>query len=363
MSRRQWCQASEPKSQPVEFLSSHQYEWIPARALDRRRGKRVRLRERRAGAADDSLYWPVYGHPVREAIADGVTLRCVRSFPHGVNAMEKADPIPTVREDQAEGAVAAIFEDLRTTLRIPIVNLIWRHLATMPAILAWSWAMVKPLHGSGLVAAHGQALRASVRRPTGITQPDCVFDALGVDRSARATIVALLDGYGTGNAANLLSLSTVQRLLEGGVAGGAAPEAVAETPLAIPAPMPRLLGLDELTPPLLALVQALDRFGRRGEGTVIASLYRHLGYWPEYLSVAHAALSPAQADGWLRREHEQVLAAAQTIVTEALLPIAPTGPVPAGEEAEAARRMIARFTDDMIGRMIVMGETMRGVLP
>ena len=71
-----------------------------------------------------------------------------------------ADPIPAVREDAATGATAAIFADLRATLGVPFVNLIWRHLATMPGMLEWTWALVKPLQASdGIVARGGHALR------------------------------------------------------------------------------------------------------------------------------------------------------------------------------------------------------------
>ncbi len=70
-----------------------------------------------------------------------------------------ADPIPAIREEDATGDVAAIFGDLRATLGIPLVNLIWRHLATIPGGLAWVWTLVKPLSGtaSALIATRGRS--------------------------------------------------------------------------------------------------------------------------------------------------------------------------------------------------------------
>jgi hypothetical protein len=60
-----------------------------------------------------------------------------------------ADSIPAISEGDAVGDVAALYEDLRVTLGVPFVNLIWRHLATIPGGLAWVWTLVKPLYVGG----------------------------------------------------------------------------------------------------------------------------------------------------------------------------------------------------------------------
>ena len=60
-----------------------------------------------------------------------------------------ADSIPAIAEGDATGDIAILYEDLRVTLGVPFVNLIWRHLATIPGGLAWTWTLVKPLYASG----------------------------------------------------------------------------------------------------------------------------------------------------------------------------------------------------------------------
>ena len=60
-----------------------------------------------------------------------------------------ADSIPAIAESDATGDVAALYQDLRVTLGVPFVNLIWRHLATIPGGLAWVWTLTKPLYVSG----------------------------------------------------------------------------------------------------------------------------------------------------------------------------------------------------------------------
>jgi len=88
--------------------------------------------------------------------------------------MSTADPIPALREQDATGEVAEIFADLRATLGVPFVNLIRRHLATMPGMLDWAWAVVKPLHGTGLLPGLAQGLRQGCRCPQGSgSRPAC----------------------------------------------------------------------------------------------------------------------------------------------------------------------------------------------
>jgi hypothetical protein len=66
----------------------------------------------------------------------------------------QGDPVSAVREDEASGAIARIFADIRETLNVEVVNLIWRHLATMPGALERVWDILKPLYkGPAIVKA------------------------------------------------------------------------------------------------------------------------------------------------------------------------------------------------------------------
>lgn len=278
--------------------------------------------------------------------------------------MSAADPIPAVREQDATGEVAQTFADLRVTLGVPFVNLIWRHLATIPGMLGWAWAVVKPLHGTGLLPGLAQALRQGVQMPPGIGQPACVLDAVGVTAADRRVIGVMLRHYNAANAMNLLCLLTVQSILEGGVPGG---QVLTASSPAAPEPdsadLPRLPGLAELPPPVRALALALDEFGRLAPTDAVASLYRHLGHWPGFLAVAHATLSIPHHGGVLRAEHERTNRRARAIASERLMPLAPALPVPAAPDAQAARRSLNMFTTHMIGRMTTLGEVMLALLP
>src|SRR3546814_2598626 len=48
--------------------------------------------------------------------------------------------------DVCSSDLAALYDDIRRTLNVPFVNLVWRHLATIPGALPWTWAAVRPLY-------------------------------------------------------------------------------------------------------------------------------------------------------------------------------------------------------------------------
>ena len=57
--------------------------------------------------------------------------------------------------------------------------------------------------------------------------------------------------------------------------------------------------MDALDPEVARLVSELNGFGEDTEQTLIASMYRHLAYWPAYLALVRTLLAPLQADGRL----------------------------------------------------------------
>jgi hypothetical protein len=278
--------------------------------------------------------------------------------------VKRADPIPAIREEEATGREAAIFADLRVTLGVPFVNLIWRHLATMPEMLEWTWALVKPLYESEELVRASEVLRAAVTASDCITQPACVFDAVGVAASDRVVIGAMLRAYNAANASNLLCILVAQSVLTGALPDFPVPTAVSgperpKTSLVLP----KLPGLHELSPEIQSLVLELDKFGRFAPTEASASLYRHLTHWPGFLAVAHAALSAPHRDGRLQSEHAMMRDRARKLASNRILPMAAGPPPPVCADKEVVRTSLEIFTGDMIARMVVMGELMLALLP
>lgn len=275
------------------------------------------------------------------------------------------DPIPAIREEDATGEVAVLFADLRATLGVPFVNLIWRHLATIPGMLAWTWSVVKPMHATPALRHAAETLRRGVTIPAGSWQSIEVFEAVRVMPDDREVIGAMLRDYGTGNSLNLLSLLLVQAVLAGETPGGRAVEdsGAWERSETVLRTLPPLPGFAELSPSLRKLVSALDQFGRLAATDAIASLYRHLAHWPGFLAVTHAALSDAHRSGSLRAEHRRTLSHAKALVHSQLLPLAEVPSPPPETGRAAAQAGIEIFTGQMIARMVVMGELMLALLP
>jgi hypothetical protein len=61
-----------------------------------------------------------------------------------------SDPFPAIAEPAATGETAALFADIRATIGVRVVNLVWRHLATLNGALPWAWQAVKPLYVRGM---------------------------------------------------------------------------------------------------------------------------------------------------------------------------------------------------------------------
>lgn len=210
------------------------------------------------------------------------------------------DPVPAIPEAEAEGLTAALYADIRATLGVPVVNLVWRHVATMPGGLEWCWSAVKPLYVSGAIAAEAEALRAALPLPELPNHPVEVLDALGLSTSDRVGIVGVLGAYDRSNAMNLIALSALLARLDGTAHASAPPPA---RPGGImpesEAPLPKLLTFPEMAAATAALVRRLNMLGERADGTVVASMYRHLAHWPAYLALAWASVAPLDADGRL----------------------------------------------------------------
>ena len=56
-----------------------------------------------------------------------------------------------IAEKEATGKVAEIYDDIRKTLDMSMVNTIWRNLALKPEVLEWVWSSLKPIYKNGSV--------------------------------------------------------------------------------------------------------------------------------------------------------------------------------------------------------------------
>lgn len=252
------------------------------------------------------------------------------------------DPVPAIAEHEATGEIAAVFDDIKATLGVPVVNLIWRHLATIDGGLDWAWGAAKPIYASGHAARSAKALfdRLPVAMPEPL--PSGALQAVGVTGEDLASIRAVAAGYNRGNGLNLLALGALIVAPPGPVPNGAGAPADE-----VSAPIPKVLSQGDVEPHVWELVLALNRFGSRPEEPILATLYRHLAYWPGLLALMHAGFAPLEADGRLRAATATTRSMALAESARLAHLRAEAGPAPA--EAVAA---VEEFTRHVIARMV-----------
>jgi hypothetical protein len=205
-------------------------------------------------------------------------------------------PLGEIKEADATGAIAEIYADIRNSLRVPMVNLIFRHMATIPDCLEWAWRNIGPVYASGQVVAAAEKLLAEQPLLSLHVPPD----VWGADHKA---VGATCAAYARANPANLLALKALQFILAESGQGRARrkplrglPPRPAAVELAPLPPMADLASLNDETKKTLA---ALTAQLHGPDGRVIPSFYRHFTAWPKLLSGVHDALQPLIDDGTL----------------------------------------------------------------
>jgi hypothetical protein len=207
-----------------------------------------------------------------------------------------AESVPSVLESEARGEIADIYADIRKVLGTSVVNLIWRNLATMPDALEWTWSTVRPLY-LGAAPLHAEAVRRTIELPDWPGFSADTLLAAGVDEGECALIRGVLDSYQHTNALALVVLSAL--LVHYEPRPAAAVTAADSAPKPPVAGIPELPPMDALDPEVAALVGELNSFGEDAEPQLIASMYRHLAYWPAYLALVRTMLAPLQRQGRL----------------------------------------------------------------
>jgi hypothetical protein len=273
-----------------------------------------------------------------------------------------SDPVPAITEAEATGEIAEIFADIRAVYRVGVVNLIWRHLATIDGALPWAWHTLRPLYVGGIIGREATALRAGLALPDVPPIPAPVFAAMELDAIAVAGIRSVLSAYDRTNAMALLALTALQAGLTGkpaaaaGASSAMAASAAATATAPAVIPLPPLLTLEEMAPSTADLVLRLNRFGTTRETPILPSMYRHLAHWPAFLALSWSALAPLDADTRLNRSIE--VATAQAGLRAAGMALPP--PTMLGPELRSAvARALEPFTSDVIAKMVVICAVLR----
>jgi hypothetical protein len=215
--------------------------------------------------------------------------------------------------------------------------------------------MLRPLYADGTIAAEAHALHDRLSLPRLPPFPPDLLSAIELHGGDVVSIRNILAAYDRTNAMALVALSALLCRLEG---QPAASEPIAELGLGSSLspteriPLPPLPGLDALPEPVANLVLTLNRLGTRRDNPVLASMYRHLAYWPAYLALSWALIAPLDADGSLERAIADALARAQARARSLATQLrAPPLDAATGDTIRAA---VEPFAGDVIGKMVVI---------
>jgi hypothetical protein len=271
-----------------------------------------------------------------------------------------SDPVPAITEAAATGETAAIFADIRQVLGVDVVNLIWRHLATIDGALPWAWGRLRPFYVDGSVRREAMALHGELALPPMPAIPAEVFAGLGLRPDDLTAIRDIVAAYDHTSSMAVLALSALRARLDGHAQRGAQPAEPRPVPVAPRTKLPRLLDLSDMQAETAALVMALNGFGTRRPGAMLASMYRHLAHWPSYLSFAWLLLAPLDADGRLAAAIQQAQRAA--LARADRLPVRLGGSAaPPPALAVKISAAIEPFVGDVILKMVVICAFLRRV--
>ena len=254
------------------------------------------------------------------------------------------DPFPAVAEAAAAGETADLFADIRATIGVRVVNLVWRHLATIDGALPWAWTAVKPLYLRGMADTAATRFRESMILPR--PGPLAGEQPPSVD--------AVLASYDHSNTINLFALGALVAHLRGETAAAGTPEQGPR--LAAPdVTLPKLASREDVAPETWACVLRLNRLGDRPQPLILASMYRHLAHAPGFLAKIEASLAPPEADGSLRRAIDGNFADAKRRAAVLARAISACSP-PSGDRIEAG---VSAFVDHAIGKMVTICRAIR----
>ena len=261
--------------------------------------------------------------------------------------------ISAISEDEATGETAEIFRDIKTTLGNGVVNLIWRHIATIEGALPWVWHAVKPLYILDVLKNEAGFLCENIKLPEVSALPSAVLSAVNVLDRDRLVIQKILDSYNKGNAFNLLALSALTVLPEDNKKKVEAGQKFLED-----INIPNLMNLDGMDEQTRTLVLLLSKLGAQKDNNVVPSLYRHLAYWPGFLSLSWNTLIPLELDGQLQYMTDQTYQLAAERAAN-IADVVVWGPEPL--RAQEAMKAIDNFRVSTISRMLPIGLVLRRI--
>jgi hypothetical protein len=237
-------------------------------------------------------------------------------------------------EDQATGEIAAIYDEIRRFSGVPYVSSLQRYLATMPGVLEWAWAAVRPALVSGAAQETGWRLARAARIPPAPKVSPAALRLWGVDAAGLGVIRNVAANFIRVSPVNLMTGGCLRLLLTGSRPSGRGFD-MGWTPPKMLAPMPGNADPQALAPDARAVLMQL---ATEVDGApFIPALYRQLAHWPGFLAWLATELGPRFDAPETNAARAGFREAAWNAAPELVAKLPAPGPVP---DAETTRRIL-----------------------
>ena len=114
-----------------------------------------------------------------------------------------------IPETEATGRVAEIYDDIRQTLDMSMVNTIWRSLALKEEVLEWVWSSLKPIYQNGSIRHYASKLHSQINLDNVSPIPLPAFRILGVSGKDKDELKNLMDDLAYSNALNIIAFKAL----------------------------------------------------------------------------------------------------------------------------------------------------------
>lgn len=263
-------------------------------------------------------------------------------------------------EAEAPADIAAIYREIRHLSGVPMVALIFRHLATYPGVLEDVWQVLQPLFVSGRLQEAAWNI-AEQHVPADLLLPveSNARAVIGLDGKTLTTVLVTLDAYNRANPVNLMAMLCLLARLDDSSSPVQPPEQRSWSPPPVSGPLPPMTAPADMPAQTLRLIQDFGFGDRSQPDPVVPSLFRHFTGMPALLALLHVMLVPRFRDGTLAQAVAGMRRAMQNEADRLAQNLMPLADIDRTPDVRAA---MERFSSSLIPQMIIIGLTLRRAL-